>query len=96
MFDWLKPKSKQPPAANPTPQKPSREELIRQAQANARQARETLGEETIAKLAQAMQRKQQQDMTNPSAQARKILEQMDKGHVADFLRGMNKEPPTKH
>lgn len=64
--------------------KPSREALIAQARANAAKARAELGDETIQKIAAAMQKKDQ----SPAEQAKEKIRQMDKGRVADHIKSM--------
>ncbi len=75
--------------------KPSREELIAQATANARAARERLGDETIQKMAAALQKQQQaqqaakkQKEISPLEQAKARIRAMDKDKVADHIRLM--------
>lgn len=101
MFDWFKPKAKKASSTTPVPaqkQNPAtrREDLIREANANAKMARDAIGQDTLDKLVRAIQKKHEIDTTSPAAQARKILEQMDKGHMADFLKALHDETPTKH
>ncbi len=67
--------------------KPSREELIAQAMENARGARERLGDETIQKIAAAMQKKE----NSVTEQAKAMIRAMDDGHVADNLKIIIKE-----
>ena len=62
--------------------KPSREELIAQAQENARRARENIGEETLERIAAAMAKKEQ----SATEQAKAKIREMDKAHVADHLK----------
>lgn len=96
MFDWLKPKK--PPAkeaaAQQTPQ--TREQIVADAMKNARAAREAIGKENLEKLAQLIQQKKQQEETSPAAQAKKIIAQMDKDKLGDFLKYMVREDQTKH
>lgn len=95
MFDWLKPKK----AASPAPKVPkpqSREEIVATAMKNAQNARDAIGEETLAKLSALLQKKQAQDTTSPASQAKKIIQQMDKDKVSDFLKFVVREDQTKH
>lgn len=64
--------------------KPSREEIRAQAMENARRARAVIGEDTLQKIAAAMQKKQQSDMEK----ARTKIKSMDSGRVADNLKAM--------
>ncbi|MCB9988131.1 MAG: hypothetical protein H6868_02215 [Rhodospirillales bacterium] len=63
-------------------QKPSREELIAQATANAQIAREAIGEETLDRIAAAMRKKQQSDIEK----AKRQIQGMDQDKVADSVR----------
>jgi uncharacterized alpha-E superfamily protein len=95
MFNWFKPKKSVAPATSA--QKPqSREEIVAAAMQNARDAREAIGEETLAKLSALLQKKQMQDTTSPASQAKKIIQQMDKDKVSDFLKFVIREDQTKH
>ena len=60
----------------------SREELIAQAQENARKAREEIGDETIQKIARALSG----DNGSAGSRAREEIRGMDKGKVADNLK----------
>ena len=64
--------------------KPSREELIAQAQANMRAARQEIGEENIDRLAQLLS----EDGRTPGSRAREQIRKADKGHVADNIKIM--------
>lgn len=64
--------------------KPSREEIRAQAMENARRARAAIGEETLQKIAAAMQKKQQSDMEK----ARAKIKSLDSGRVADNIKAM--------
>ena len=79
MFGFGK-KKKQPKKQDGA--KPSREELIAQATANAKIAREAIGEETLDKIAEAMRRKQESDLEKAKAKIRA----MDQDKVADSVR----------
>ena len=98
MFDWLKPKSDSSKKPTEIDLKKDKSDLIKEAMVNARQARETIGEETLDRVLEIMNRKKQQDATNPSLQAKKIMMQMDKGKVADHLKDLmhSDMPPQKH
>lgn len=57
MFDWLKKLTQPaPPPAEPTPEE-RRRKLIDEAMANARLAREAIGEDTLARIAAIMAQK---------------------------------------
>lgn len=104
MFSWFKSKaSKSPPAATPvaatgeaaaTPDR--RTALIAEATQNARAAREAIGSENLDKLLQMIRDKHEGRDVSPAAQARKIIEKMDTDKIADHLRYLRNEPPTKH
>ncbi len=66
--------------------KPSREEILRQAQENARKAREEIGDENIQRMAEALQKMHDPDYQSAGKQAQDEIEKMDKGHVADNLK----------
>ncbi len=66
------------------PVKPTREQLIAQAKANAAKARTEIGDETLQKIAAAMQRKEQ----SATEQAKAKIKQLDKDKVADHLKLM--------
>ncbi len=72
---WFK---KKPPA------KPTREQLLAQAHANAKIARETIGEETLDRIAAAMRKKQESAIEQAKAQ----IKSMDKDKVADHIKLM--------
>lgn len=98
MFDWLKSKKteqaqqKQGEETSPS-QKLSKDQLIEQAMQNARVAREAIGQETLDRIAAAMQKKQQQQ-NSPMEQAKKILLSMDQGELSDHLRALRDEDKT--
>jgi hypothetical protein len=106
MFDWLKPKSDSSKNTSEAPlkkdAKKDKSALIKEAMVNAREARETIGQETLDRVLDIMNRKKQAmsggDSTNPSLQAKKIMLQMDKGKVADHLKDLmhSDMPPQKH
>lgn len=64
--------------------KPGREEIRAQALENARRAREAIGEDTLQKIAAAMQKKQESDVEK----ARAKIKSMDSGRVADNIKAM--------
>jgi hypothetical protein len=66
------------------PKKPSREELLKQAAANAKAAREAIGEDTLNRIAEAMQKKQQSSLE----QAKERVRQIDKDRVTDHIRSL--------
>lgn len=66
--------------------KKSREEIIAEAKANAAAAREHIGDETLQKIAAAMQKKQSGD--TELDRLRNEIKQMDSGKVADNVKLM--------
>ena len=87
MFGFGKKKKKNAPK--------SREELIAEAQANARKARETLGQETIEHIAsqladknpfEALIPEEQRKPKTAADEARAFLEQMDSRDLVTHLR----------
>ena len=66
------------------PKKLSREELLAQAKANASKARAEIGDETLQKIAAAMQKKEQ----SATEQAKNKIKAMDQNKVADHLKTM--------
>ncbi|HNQ92659.1 MAG TPA: hypothetical protein PKI93_06980 [Alphaproteobacteria bacterium] len=94
MFDWFKSKTPKK-AEGKAAHKLDRAEIIAEAQKNARAAREAIGEETLDRLADMIHKKMN-DTTSPAAQARKIIEKMDTDKIAEHLRYLRNEPPTKH
>ncbi len=75
-----------------SPPKPSRAEIIAQAHANARKAREEIGEETIRKIAESFVEEQER-LAKAARQsridkARDDIRAMGKDKVADQLRSM--------
>ena len=98
MLDWLKFKKKTAPQTKP-PQKEvqTREQLVATALKNMQQTREMIGEEKLQKLADLiLQKKQTVDDTSPAAQAKKIIAQMDKAKLHDFMKLMVQDDQTKH
>jgi hypothetical protein len=83
---WFEKKKKE------SPKKPTRQELIAQAQANARKARAEIGEETIQKVAAQFQEEQEKILQKKKQitldQARDTIRAMDKSQVADHLRSL--------
>ena len=69
------------------PQKPSREEIIKQAQANARQAAAALGEDTLARIREHMLQKENSEFER----ALKKIRSMDKDRIADNIRATYRE-----
>ncbi|MEM6781605.1 MAG: hypothetical protein AAF569_07055 [Pseudomonadota bacterium] len=59
----------------------TREQIIAQAQANARAAREEIGDETLDKIKEAMLKKE----NNPLEQAKRKVKAMDRQKVADSV-----------
>lgn len=78
-----------------TPPKPSRAEIIAQAQANARKARAEIGEETIKKIAESFveeqEKKEKAARQARIDRARDDIRAMDKDKVADQIRSMIKD-----
>lgn len=70
----------------------SSEEIRAQALANARAARERVGEETIQKIAEALVRKQM----SLTEQAKKQIAQANSERVADEIRLLMGENETRH
>jgi hypothetical protein len=70
----------------------SSEEIRAQALANARAARERIGEETIQKIAEALVRKQM----SLTEQAKKQIAQTNSDRVADEIRLLMGENETRH
>ena len=83
MFDFLKRKKKET--------KPSREELIAQATANARKAREEIGDENLQRLAEAIRKMDDPNYQSEGKRAQEQIKQMKEGHVADNLKIILKE-----
>jgi hypothetical protein len=71
------------------PGKPAktREELLAEAKENARKARENIGDETLNRIAAAMQKRQM----SATEQARDQIKKLDKDKVADHIRAMIEE-----
>lgn len=109
MFNWIKPKN---PAA-PVPSDPAsakasetpvarskKDELISEAMGHARVAREAIGEETLSKVRDLMQKQQAtrnataapqpapkaEAEVSPMEQAKKILLSLEPGKLADHLK----------
>ncbi len=78
MFDFFKKKKKQ--------KKPSREEIIAQAKANAAKAREEIGEENLDRIAEALKRMEDPAYQSEGKRAQNEIKKMDKGHIADNLK----------
>jgi hypothetical protein len=99
MFEWLKPKSSGASQGAP-PLKKDKSALIKEAMINARQARETIGAETLDRVLDIMNKKKQaqENGVNPAEQAKKIMREMDKGLLSDHLKDLmysERTPPTK-
>ena len=88
MFLFGKKKKKKQTAER---QKPSREELIAQATANAKKAREAIGQDTLDRIAEAMEKKQRSAIE----QAKRQIRSEDDGKVADHLKFMIDEDRSK-
>ena len=77
MFKWIKPKNPVPaitPASQPQ-QSGRKEQLIREAMTNAKTAREAIGEETLAKVREMIQ-KQQQAQKTPQQRAQEAIKSL--------------------
>lgn len=104
MFNWFgKGKGKDPdkqssapvPAVRPEG-KPSKDELIRQAMANARVARDVIGEETLSKLSAMIEKKNRQMQLEKMKQDLIRKMETDSGKVADHLKFMLHDKNTDH
>lgn len=104
MFNWFKSKASKSPTA-PAPAAATKDDaspqdrrtaLIAEANKNAREAREAIGSENLDKLLQMIRDKHEGRDVSPAAQARKIIEKMDTEKIAEHLRYLRNEPPTKH
>lgn len=98
MLNWLKFKKKAvPEVKSPQKEVQSREQLVATALKNMQETRDIIGEEKLQKLAQLiLQKKQTVDDTSPAAQAKKIIAQMDKAKLHDFMKLMVQDDQTKH
>jgi len=103
MLNWLKFKKKQIPegkspkdvAQKATVQ--TRDQVVAAAMKNMQQTRDLIGAEKLQKLADMILQKQQQvDDTSPAEQAKKIIAQMDKEKLSDFMKLMVHDSQTKH
>lgn len=104
MFGWLK-KGKDDPAkpADATPAAPvsattdapkrSKEELIQEAMANAKLARVAIGEETLNKVAEIIEKKNREMQL---AKAREALINMKSEVLADHLKEMLRDKKTEN
>lgn len=81
--DPVQPSAHSAPAA-PSSAPPDRAAIRAQALENARKARAVIGEETLQKIAAALQKKQESDMEK----ARNRIKSMDSGRVADNIKAM--------
>ena len=76
MFNWIKPKNSTPADAPQQAQAPNKKDaLIREALAHAKTAREAIGEETLARVRDLMQ-KQQQAPKTPEQRAKEALQSL--------------------
>lgn len=98
MLNWLKFKKKAVPGIKaPEKEVSTREQLVATALRNMQETRDMIGEEKLQKLAQLiLQKKQTVDDTSPAAQAKKIIAQMDKAKLHDFMKLMVADDQTKH
>lgn len=65
--------------------KPSREELIAKAKANAKVARESIGEETLDKIRDAMMKKEQSALEQAKAKIKAEDKEKVANHLSDIL-----------
>lgn len=79
---WKSKKSDKSP-----PGKPSREQILAQAKANAAAARTEIGDETLEKIKQAMLKKQ----SSPIEQAKARIKATDTDKVRDHIQFMMRE-----
>jgi vacuolar-type H+-ATPase subunit H len=100
MFDWLKAKDKKqdstPSQVQQTPVSDatkSKQDLIREAMVHARQARETIGEETLNKVSEILKKQQ---MKMALEKAKEALKAQDATRLADNLKDLmrNNDKPT--
>lgn len=98
MLNWLKFKKKVTSEIKPSQKEvQSRDQLVAAALKNMQQTRDMIGEEKLQQLAQLiLQKKQTVDDTSPAAQAKKIIAQMDKAKLHDFMKLMVQDDQTKH
>jgi len=76
MFNWIKPKNSAPaPAQQQDVALSKKDRLIREAMGHAKTAREAIGEETLAKVRDIMQ-KQQQAAKTPEQRAKEALKSL--------------------
>jgi truncated hemoglobin YjbI len=101
MFEWLKPHKKKEDVQAQKKEisvqqggKPNKQDLIKQAMLNAREAREAIGQETLDRVLDMMQKKKQEQV-NPAERARKIITSLESGHVADNLKDLLNNDPKK-
>lgn len=77
MFNWIKPKADSPASAAQQENQPlsKKDQLIREAMSHAKNAREAIGEETLAKVRDMMQ-KQQEAKKSPEQRAKEALKSL--------------------
>ncbi len=92
MFNWIKPKN--PPVSESSPPtmpdqapKSKKDDLIREAMVHAKTAREAIGEETLAKVRDIMQKQQQKQQT-PEQKAKAALQSLAPAAHADLTSPM--------
>lgn len=73
------------------PKLSKREALLEEAKANAQSAREAIGEERLAQLAQAITGKNPEEPVSPMEKAEEILIHMNKEKVGDHLLALIRE-----
>ncbi len=99
MLNWLK--RKKPPVVEKLsmaqPTRLSREDVVATAMKNMQETRDIIGEEKLQKLAEMiLNKKIESDDISPAAQAKKIIAQMDKDRLGDFMKLMVQDTQTKH
>ncbi len=93
LFGKSKKKAKKSAGAKAAAQKPggrpTREEIMKEAMANARHARQEIGEENLQRIAAAFRKKEQ----NSAAiqEAKRKIEALDQDRVADNIRAIIKD-----
>ena len=98
MLNWLKRKKRVVDLPKPVAEAASsRDAVIAKAMHNMQKTREMIGEDKLDQLAKIILDKQnQRDITSPAAQAKKIIAQMDKDKLGDFMKLMIHENQTRH
>lgn len=76
--------AKQTKGAESSQDAPSRDEIMKQAMSNVRQARAEIGEETLNKVAEMIRRKENSEMEKAKAK----IKSLDQERVADNVKAM--------